>query len=180
MRRLIGAFILFFPLLAVAQEVVAPALTPSASAGSGADLALTIYAAIGSLITALLGWLSVRASAWLKAKTGNELVGGALARITDSVFTAVKLVNQTLRREIEAAKAPGSALGAAISAEEASKLKEAVWTALRAEYGGMAGIGKALAVLGLGSDDSLKTFVDSKIEAAVHDVNASRPRMPSA
>jgi len=177
MRHLLSSFILLIPALALAQEAVIPAA--SASIDASADIALTLYAALGTIITALLGWLSVRASAWLKAKTGNELLGGAIGRFTDSVFTAVKLVNQTLKREIEAAKTPGSPGGTSITKEEAAKLKDAVWTVLKAEYGGLDGIGKALGVLGLGTDDSLKTFVDSKIEAAVHDVAAASPRTPA-
>jgi len=167
-----------FPILALAQEAAAPA-AGSVPIDAGADMAFTIYALLGSVITALLGWLSVRASAWLKAKTGNELIGGAITRITDSVFTAVKLVNQTLKREIEAAKDPKSLGGTAITKDEAAKLKDAVWNTLKAEYGGLDGIGKALGVLGLGTDDALKTFVDSKIEAAVHDVAAASPRTPA-
>ena len=175
MRRFLVALFLLCPALALAQEAAA-----DAPLSGGADTALTLYAALGTVITALLGWISVRVSAWLKAKTKNESIGGALARLTDSVFTAVKLVNQTLKREIEAAKAVGSAGGTAITASEAQHLKDAVWAAVLAEYGGMGGLTKALGVLGL-SGDGLTSMVNGKIEAAVHDTKVlASPQKPAS
>ncbi len=90
-------------------------------------------------------------------------------RLKDSVLDGVKFVGQTLKAEILAAKAPGSPGGAKITDEEARRLKDAVWEALKDEYGGMDGIKKALKVLGLG-DASWAKWVDGKIEAAVSDV----------
>lgn len=162
-RRLVTLVLFLAPAIALAQEAA------QQDAPSSADTALTIYAALASVLTAVIGWLSVRVSAWLKANTKNATIAGVLARLSDSVFTAVKHVNQTLKREIEAAKDPKSPGGAAITQREAQQMKDAVWNAIVAEYGGMGGLSKALGVLGLVDESSIRAFVDKRIEAAVHD-----------
>jgi hypothetical protein len=144
----------------------------------GTDMLLSLYGALGTVLTALLSWLSVRIAAWIKTKTQNELVGGTLGRLSDSVFTAVKLVNQTLKKEIEASKLPGSPGGTAITKDEATRLKSAAMAVLLAEYGGLAGLTKVLGVLGLTSEAAVTSWVGSKIEAAVHDVKAENPQTP--
>lgn len=140
------------------------------------EMALNLYYLLGTVITGLLGWVSVKLNAWLKAKTKNELVGGIVARLSDSVFTAVKTVHQTARREIERAKDPASPGGAAITPQEAEVLRGAVWSKLKLEYGGMEGLSKLLGVIGLTDADAVKGWVDNRIEAAVHD---TRPPLPS-
>jgi hypothetical protein len=113
-----------------------------------------------------LGWLGVRSDKWLKTKIKNETWFGMTSRLKDSILDAVRMVSQTLKQEILAAKKPESDGGKKITEEEKKRLKEAVWEALKDEYGGMDGIKKALSILDLG-DASWMKWVDSKIEAAV-------------
>lgn len=170
------AVVFLFPFVALAQEAVAAPADPTI--GGGWDIAATIYTLVAGLLATGMTWLGAKLSKWISTKTKNEMVGGILGRFTESVFTAVKHVMQTLRSEIEKAKDPKSPGGAKITEGEAAKLKEAVWSSLKEEYGGMDGIGKFLAVLGIsGGEDGIKKWVDTKIESAVHDVKAvSNPK----
>ena len=179
MLALFGAFSLLYVALAHAQPSLAfeappeaVVAAPDAPVAGGIDLALTLFAMLATMLTGLLTWLGAHVSKWLKARTKNETVGGAMARFSDSVFAAVKTVNQTLKAEIEKAKDPKSPGGTAITEGEARKLKDAAWNALKAEYGGMVGITKFLGVLGLGTESAVTAWVDNKIEAAVHDTKA--------
>ena len=90
------------------------------------------------------------------------------------------MVNQTMKAEIQKAKSPDSPGGSKITESEAKKLKDAVWETLKNEYGGMAGIGKFLGVLGLGGDKAVAEKVDTLIEAAVNgQKNAANPSTPA-
>lgn len=135
------------------------------------DTAVSVLDIVLAVVTPVLVWLGARASKWVSALALNEKTGGMLARLNDSVFTAVKTVNQTLRAEIKAAKDPSSPGGSKITKEEAEQLKAAAWDELRA-YWGAKGLEEAGKVLGL---DNLTRFVDGKIESAVSDLNASSP-----
>lgn len=136
------------------------------------DLLLTGFMYLSPFLLMGLVWLGKRLDGWLGSMTKNELIKGVMIRFKDSVLDGVKRVNQTLKSEIMAAKAPGSPGGTKITEEEAKGLKEAVWEDLKDEYGGMDGIQKALKVLGLG-DASWMKWVDGKIEAAVSDAKLS-------
>lgn len=156
--------------VAHAQPSEAPA---SGNISGGADTMLTFYASIAGLLAMGLAWIGKHLSDWLKTRTKNEAVGGALSRFSDSLFSAVKAVNQTLKIEIDKAKRADSPGGSAITKEEAARLKTAVFDALKAEYGGMAGIAKFLGVLGLGDSSAVESWVGNRIEAAVHDTKGN-------
>ena len=181
MRKLIERFlwaaVVGFSFLGIAislayagQDVVTP---PSVSPWQ--SIGMDLLAMLGSTAIALLGWLFARLNAWIKAKTHNELVSGVISRFTNSLLTAIKMVEQTYKRELIAAKDPKSPGGAAITKEEAAKLKGLVIEALSAEYGGMSGIAKFLGVLGLGSEASVAQWVDNKIEALVYEESKTSP-----
>ena len=164
-----------YVLLVILFAVPALAVAEEAKISSAAQLGFSLYElVIAPLLALAIPYLGMHLAAWLKSKTKNEAIGGAIARVTESVFSAVKLVNQTLRAEIEKAKDPKSPGGTEITAEEAAKLKAAVWDQLKLEYGGMAGLEKALAALGL-SGGALESFINARIEAAVHDTKGAAP-----
>jgi hypothetical protein len=118
------------------------------------------------ILTPVLTWVGYKVSVWVGTLEANEKSGGMLARLTDSIFVAVKKVNQTLKAKILDAKDPTSAGGEKITDDEAQELKEAVWDELRS-YWGTKGLAAAGKILGL---DNLTRFIDGKIEAAVSDL----------
>lgn len=137
------------------------------------QLGFSVYELIiAPLLAVAIPYLGVHLANWLKAKTKNELIGGTIARFTESVFAGVKLVNQTLRDAVVKAKDPASPGGTDITKEEAAGFNKAVWDVLKLEYGGMAGLEKALSALGL-TGGALESFINTRIEAAVHDTKAA-------
>lgn len=163
------AFLLlsFLPLSSLAQETSAEGLA------KGWEVGFTLFELLSPILTILIGWVAVKLNSYLSAKVANETLAGVVTRFSDSVFVAVKKVNQTLRDEIEKAKKPGSPGGTSITKEEASKLREAVWEELKLEYGGLEGIRKMLGVLKL-QDAPLVSWVENRIEAAVHDTGLAK------
>lgn len=144
----------------------------------------TIYEILSPVIVALLAWAASRLSDYIKAKVESERVASALVRITDSIVSAVKMVDQTVKQTLMAEKAKATAEvspgGTAITSEEAESLKDAVWHQLKVEYGGVAGIEKILGALGV-DRAKVPDWVDGRIEAAVNDLKASRgPPGPAA
>lgn len=130
------------------------------------QFAFGVYELLATVVTGAVTWLSVRVATWLKGKIENQLLGSIVGRVSDSIFAAVQMVNQTIKSEIVAAKKPGSPGGVAITKSEADKMKQAVWDALKAEYGGLAGLAKLLGAIGI-VGDGVKAWVDTRIEAAV-------------
>lgn len=133
------------------------------------DLGLTIFAGIAAILVSVIGWVGVHAAAWLKAHTKNQALGGVLARVTDSIFSSVKSALLASKAAIEDAKKASSPGGTAITSDELKGIKQIAWDSLKKEYGGMAGLSSFLSILGLGGDDGVSSWVDQRIEAAVHD-----------
>lgn len=154
------AIVLFVPFVATAADE---------PVGQGWQLGFTVYELLAPILTAFLSALSVKVAQFISARIEHEALAGVLVRFSDSLFAAVKQTNQTLKDEILKAKDPKSPGGIGITAEEAARLKDAVWHQLKIEYGGLAGLRQVLKVLGL-DDDGMKHWVDGRIEAAVHDV----------
>jgi len=174
--KLLGGFT-----LAIIVVVPGFAWGQDAPLAPGWDLTLTLYGSLATIITGAVTWGVLRLASWLKLKVKNELVFATIWRFANSVGNAVKLINQTLKRQIEAAKAPGSPGGQHITSEEARQLRNGVWEALKHEYGSVEGIGRFLAPLELKDSTALTSFVDTQIEAAVHDTGkaASSPQKPT-
>ena len=135
---------------------------------SGCQLGLTIYEMLATLVTGAIVWLTTKGSAWIKTKINNETVGGIVSRFMESIGSAVRCVNQTIKDEILKAKDPKSTGGVKITESEAKKLKDAVWESLKSEYGGMDGISKLLGVIGITGDSGVKKWIDDRIESAVN------------
>lgn len=146
----------------------------------------TVYEYLAPVIVAILAWGASRLSDYIKSRIESDRIASTLIRITDSIVTAVKMVDQTVKQKLleEKAKAmaddsPG---GSEITSIEAESLRIAVWEHLKHEYGGIAGIEKLLDALNV-PKGKVPTWVDGRIEAAVNDLKASkdppRPTMPS-
>lgn len=139
-------------------------------------MGLGIYEMMAPLITAALGWVAVKLGNLIRAKTKNEYLASTLARLNDSVFDAVKSVNQQSKRMLEEARDPASPGGEKITKEEADMLKNAAMEHVKSYWGkkGMKELGKVLGfggLLGFGKDEAgVEKLISDKIEAAVHDV----------
>jgi hypothetical protein len=162
----VGAVVLLSAGASLAQDAggdmaVAPA----------ADIAMSLYASLAGLVAALLGWIGVHIGSFIRAKVKNETIAGVAARFNDSLFTALKAVNQTLKAEILAAKDPKSPGGTMITKLEAEQLKTAVIDMLKREYGGTPGLMTALRVFGFAGEGPMLDWLGRKIEAGVHDLN---------
>lgn len=125
------------------------------------------------LLTVVLGWASVELSKFIRAKTKNEALAGALVRLNDVVFTVVKALNQTVVDELRKASADGK-----VTKEEVEKIKATALAQVKSHIGPK-GIDELLYVLGLKDEAALDKFVADKVEAAVGDVKASTPAIPT-
>jgi len=170
---LFGAMLFSAVARSQAPELVESTEPAKEAVSTGLALGLSVFELLSPVLTVLIGWIAVKLNSFLSTKIKNETLAGVVARFSDSVFVAVKKVNQTLRDEIVAAKKPGSAGGSKITPEEASKLRAAVWEELKSEYGGMVGLSKVLGILKL-EEASLAKWVDNRIEAAVHDTGLAK------
>lgn len=112
------------------------------------------------VVMALLAWLSTAATKWINAKVQNEYVSGALSRLNDAVFTAVKATEQTVAAELREAAADGQ-----ITKEEAESIKSHAVDSVKA-YLGNKGMGELKRVL---DADSINKMIEDKIEAYLQD-----------
>ena len=128
-----------------------------------ADTAWTLVDVALMILTPVIAWVGLRASKWIGALEANEKSGGMLARLTGSIVTAVKTVNQTTKRQLKAAKDPASDGGTRVTEAEAAALKQAAWDEITA-YWGAKGLATAGKVIGLGD---VTRFVNGKIEGFV-------------
>ena len=156
-------------LLLLAQAPAAP------MAGEGWDIFGTIYLVLGGLLVSGLGFGGKKLIELINAKVDNELLKGILVRLTSSVNDAVAMVNQTLKKSIKAAKDPESEGGERITEAEKKQLFEAVWAALKEEYGGFDGLFGLLKKIGIGDEKAAKAKVDTMIEAAVNKQKKAGP-----
>ena len=146
----------------------------------------TIYEVLSAVVVALLAWGASRLSEYIKTRIQSERMASALIRATDSIAAAVKMVDQTVKKQLLAEKAKATAEdspgGSTITPAEADLLRANVWNQLKIEYGGVAGIEKLLEALGV-EPIRAPEWVDGRIEAAVNDLKASRgppkPTTPS-
>ncbi len=159
-----GVAVFFVAIIAFAQTGTVPA---EPMAGEGWDIFGTIYTLLGGLLVAGLSFGGKKLIDLINAKVDNEVLRGILGRLVSSVNDAVAMVNQTMKAEIQAAKDPKSPGGDRITEAEKRQMFDAVWDALKAEYGGAEGIFKLLQKIGIGSPKAAKAKVDTMIEAAV-------------
>jgi hypothetical protein len=132
------------------------------------NLAIPILEILTPIVTALLGWISYRLAAWIKAKTKNEKLSGVMLRFGDAISTLVKEAEQTIVSEMKRAKSPDSPDGAKLSPEEAAGVRLAVVAKFRKLWGEK-GIKEIETVLGV-ERESIMPFIESKLEEAVHEL----------
>jgi hypothetical protein len=108
---------------------------------------------VGSLVLAILGWLGVRATAWVNAHTHNAYVLGAFARLNEAVTTSVRALEQTVIKDT--ANGLNAAARATLKADCLAMVKALL---------GPKGLQALVSIVGL---DQLDILLSNKIEATV-------------
>lgn len=75
------------------------------------DVALMALQVVAPVLMAALTWAAAKLAALIRSKVDNEYLRGALVRLDDAVFTAVKELQQTVVAEVKAASADGKGCG---------------------------------------------------------------------
>lgn len=130
------------------------------------EITATIAELMVPILTALLAWVSVRVTAFIKAKVDNQVYQNMLTRLADSVFTLVREAEQTLVAEVKRARADSSPGGVKLTKEEGDRIKAAVLSKFKHLWG-PAGIAELMRILGF-SDGTFEDYLSAKIEEAVN------------
>lgn len=138
----------------------------------GNDIVQTLVPALGSLLIALLSWLAVWLAKMIQSKTQNSYLRGALIRLDDAIFTAVKGVTQTYVDAIKAASEDGT-----LTDNEKALAKAAAVSDARLLLGPK-GLAALVKVLGI-NESLINDFLGSKVEAAVADLKTGPSPAPS-
>ena len=125
------------------------------------------------LVPAILAWLGLQGSRWLKAKTGNEALSGAMVRLADAVNTAVGELQQTIVNGLKERAADGK-----LSAEDVEQVKRLALAKVVAYLGehGLEALARQLDM----DDHGISALIGAKIEAAVLSMKspAATPTLP--
>ena len=159
---LLAVLFLFAP-EAFAETAAAPPPEPAGNPLLAAILPQLIDMASAALLAGGL-WVLRTLNAWLKTKVHNDAAAGALGRLNDAVFTAVKEIQQTYVADLREAAKDG-----VVTPEELAKAK-ADAVAKAKSYIGPQGLALLGTVLGSNATTLIDSFIGGKIEAAVHDV----------
>lgn len=130
------------------------------------DVVLMALQVTSPVLLVALAWAAAKLAALTRSKVANEYLRGALVRLDDAVFTAVKELQQTVVAEVKAASADGK-----IDDAERRLIKDAAVANVKS-YVGPKGLGVLAQVLGL-SGGTLEQFLGSRVEAAVHDLRVT-------
>ena len=126
-----------------------------------------IYLLIGAVLASAIGWGAVKLGGYLSAKTKNETFSGLITRVAHSISDAVAMAEQVTRREILEAKDPNSPGGVEVTKGEEEQIKDAVWLALKEEYGSLGKLFGLFSGIGM-NEKAAKSKVDTMIESEVH------------
>lgn len=140
-----------------------------------AETVWVVYMLTGTAIVGFIGWglLKLQELASKSKVMKNEYIAGLVSRLRTSVHDAVTMVDQTLKSKVKAARDPSSEGGMKITQKEAGEFDDAVWMALKNQYGGWDGIAKTFGDIVIGDTPEAvkKALVDTvgvMKESAVH------------
>lgn len=119
-----------------------------------------IFDVLGSLFLALLAWGAVLLTGFIRTKIQNELLQGALVRLST---LAELVVRETYQAWVEAAKADN---GGKLTLEQARQAKQEALAKLK-KYLGPKGLRALAYVAGFAGDGDLDDYLSGAIEAAI-------------
>lgn len=128
--------------------------------------------ALSPVLLAAFSWLSFQIAAYVNARVKNEKHRAALRRLDETVFVAVREVEQRLVASLKTASADGT-----LTPAEGADVKNAASSAVRA-YLGAKGWLELGTDLGL-SEHELERVLAARVEAAVYDLRAHPARVVS-
>jgi hypothetical protein len=114
------------------------------------------------VLAALIGLALARVTSFINARIKSENARAALLQLTDLAETTVKALEQTVVADLKDATKDGE-----FTAAEAQAVKDRAVALVMAQMGPASDIAQRL---GMQEADKLRTFVESKIEAAVLDL----------
>jgi hypothetical protein len=154
------------------------AIAEEPMAGEFWDAFGSLYGVLATLIVGGLGWLSTRLTAYLSTKHKDAIWAGILQRFNTALFDAVQGRHAVIQAEFAKAKDPKSPGGSRITTDELNAIRDAVWDDLKAQYGGLDGLKKAVAIV---AGDDVERWIKNKINGAVGLVDAdANPTQPGA
>lgn len=130
------------------------------------EMGLKALQVCSPVLVAALTWVATKLAGFIRSKVANEYLQGVLVRLDDAVITVAKDLQQSVVREIKARSADGK-----LSGRDRDRIKEEAVANLKT-YLGPKGLRVLAKVLSL-SGAALDNFLDSKVEAAVHDLRTT-------
>jgi hypothetical protein len=131
------------------------------------ELGLKVLQILSPILLAALTWVAAKAAQYIQAKVKNEYLRGVLVRLDDAVLTVVREVQQVTVEAIKSGSADGK-----LTPDERARVKQAAIDSVKSHLG-MKGISELAKILGLESG-AVDKLLSTRVEAAVHDLKASR------
>lgn len=121
--------------------------------------------AFGIVLASIVSFVAMRLSKFISSRVKNEDLKTGLLAINNAIWTAVREVEQTGRKELLKAQEDGE-----ISEEEVSEIKQRLKSTAMSrakEIGGDHGITLLKTVIG---NIDIDKYIDSRIEAEIHEL----------
>jgi hypothetical protein len=131
------------------------------------ELGLKVLQILSPILLAALTWVAAKAAQYIQAKVKNEYLRGVLVRLDDAVLGAVREVQQVTVEALKSGSADGK-----LTPDERARVKQAAIDSVKS-YLGMKGIAELAKILGLESG-AVERLLSTRVEAAVHDLKATR------
>lgn len=165
LRILLTIFAFIAPSVAWAQDAVA----------DGADTFATVYLLAGGVVFAGLGALATWGIGKLRGTRVKEIAGRFIG-----IFNAgLQGAHAKLKRELSDARDPNSPGGEVITDKEWQGIRDHMWAYLKKTHGNLAGIQKVVgAFTGVKTEEAVKAFVDSKIDAGIAELERADNGQP--
>jgi hypothetical protein len=135
------------------------------------EIGVQLLGLLSPIIASGLGWLAVRLSQFVAAKTGSVTAATAVLKLNEIITTVVTELEQTM---VAAAKARVG--GGRLNQADIDAIRRAALDKIKA-YLGPEGVALVARAFGLGSTD-LNNFLSSKIEAAVYAIGQGVVTVP--
>lgn len=162
---------LIFCAAAYAQTLTATVAVPVVKAST--DPLVWLHDVFGAALIGLLGWVVKKASDLINTTIKSREGAGALVRIKDAAWVAVRSVEQEYAAAIRLARAFDSPGGETITEAEAANAKAMAIMKAKSYLGGK-GVELAVkALFGGGDPKQLNGPIGDAIEAAVHEMKTT-------
>lgn len=136
----------------------------------GTNIALWLFKVLSPVLLAVVTWLGAKSAQWLSARIKNEYLRSVLVRLDDAVVSVVRELHQVTVDALKASSPDGK-----LTAGTRETVKRAALDAIKSHLG-VGGLNEVARVLGL-KTDAVDRLINTKIEAAVHDIKTQQKVM---